>query len=152
MTPGSCAGAGSTPGGAAYTRSAGRLSISRPRLHSLVVTTAAAALSAARSAASPSGMCIEHHHPQPGRRGREHVRHGGRDQPVDQHEPAGRQRGEHPGQPGAVGVRRARPGARHGVLADRPAGGGQPVADPAVVRVAAAGRRRVVDVVGQDDV
>ena len=41
---------------------------------------------------------------------------------------------------------------RDGVLVDRPPERGEPVADPAVIRVAAARPRRVVDVVRDDDV
>jgi len=73
-------------------------------------------------------------------------------QPVDEDDRAVGQRGEHGVQDGAsVGVG-VRPVAGDGALVHRPAVGGQAAADAPVVAVATAGRRRVVDAGGHDDV
>jgi hypothetical protein len=94
----------------------------------------------------------EHDPPQPARLWHEHLGRGGGDQPVEQRQgtvgdlPDGAGEG---GVPGSVGPR---PGAGHGVLVHRPAEGGEPGADPAVVGVAAARPRRVVEARGNDDV
>ena len=85
----------------------------------------------------------EHHLPQAARLRNEHLGGGGRDQAVEQHH-------------GAVGDpvdgTREVTVAGHGVLVHRPAERGEPLADPAVVCVATARPRRVVDALGDDEV
>ena len=68
---------------------------------------------------------------------------GGRDQPVEQHHGAIRNPPD--------GAREGR-GVAHGVLPHGPAERGEPVADAAVVGVATARPRRVVDALRDDDV
>ena len=85
----------------------------------------------------------EHDLPQAARVRDERLGGGGRDQPVEQHHGAVRDPLE--------GARECR-ASRHGVLVHRPAERGEPFADPAVVRVAAARPRRVVDPLGDDEV
>ena len=76
----------------------------------------------------------------------------GGDQPVDQHDGAVRYPADHAG--ASVLRRRVGPGprSRHSVLAHAPAARSEPSADPAVVGVATAGPRRVIDAVRYDDV
>ena len=88
----------STPGSATCTRSAGSeyRSSSRRRVHALVVTTAAAADSTARSRAGdvvrPRAVAERHVHqddqPQPARLRHQHLRGRRGDQPVQQHDGA----------------------------------------------------------------
>ena len=94
----------------------------------------------------------EHDLPQPARVRHEHVGGGGRDQPVEQHRGAVRDPSGGTRERGEPRLPRPRPRAGHGVLAHRPAEHRQPPADAAVVRVAAARPRRVVDALGNDDV
>ena len=88
-------------------------------------------------------MCIEHDLPQPARMRHERLGRGGGDQSVEQHHGAVRDPPDRARQGGGVA---------HGVLVHGPAERGEPVAHPAVVRVAAARPRRVVDAVRHDDV
>ena len=80
----------------------------------------------------------------------EHLGGRARDQPVEEHDSVvgdapqnAVQRGE------GRGVGRP-PESGHGMLVHRPAQGGEPAADAAVIDVAAAGAGRVVDAVGND--
>ena len=89
---------------------------------------------------------------QPARRRAPAPRGGRREQAVEQHDGAVRDPREHAGQ----GLRRrgVRPGPRagHRVFAHQPAHRRELTADPAVVGVAAARRRRIVDPVRHHDV
>ena len=91
----------------------------------------------------PERHVQEHDLPEPIRLRHERLWCRGRDQPVDQHHGAVRDPREGACEGG---------GLVHGVFVHRPAERGEPVADPAVVRVAAARPRRVVDALGHDDV
>ena len=148
--------AASTPGSDTCTRSAGSAysSPSRRRVHALVVTTAAAASRTSRSRARtapaspsggrwPSGMCTSTTCLQPARLRHERLGGGGGDQPIEQHHGAIRN------PPNGA---REGGGVAHGVLPHGPAQRGEPVADAAVVGVAAARPRRVVDALRDDDV
>ena len=94
----------------------------------------------------------EHDLPQPACVRHERFGGGGRDQPVEQHHGAvrdllhGAREGGVPRRPGP------RPGAGDRMLLHRPAERGELSADPAVVGVAAARLRGVVDALGDDDV
>jgi hypothetical protein len=81
--------------------------------------------------------------PQPSGVRDERLGRGGRDQPVQQHHGAVRYPPDGAREGGV---------AAHGVLVHGPAERGEPAADPAVVRVAAAGPGRVVDARRDDDV
>ena len=94
----------------------------------------------------------EHNLPQPARLRHERFGGGGRDQPVEQHHGAIRNPPDGAREGGVPRLAGPRPGAGHGVLVHRPAERGEPSADPAVVRVATARPRRVVDALRDDDV
>ena len=155
----------STPGSVTCTRSAGSAysSPSRRRLHALVVTTAAAAARTSRSRARTApGLVVrravaerhvhEHNLPQPARLRHERFGGGGRDQPVEKHHGAIRNPPDGAPERGVPRPAGPRPRAGHGVLVHRPAERGEPSADPAVVCVATARPRRVVDALRDDDV
>ena len=154
--------AASTPGSATCTRSAGSAysSPSRRRVHALVVTTAAAAARTSRSRRGDlviqRAVAQRHVHqddlPQPARVRHERLGGGGRDQPVEQDHGAVRNPPDRACQGGVPRGAGSRPGAGHRVLVHRPAERGEPSADPAVVGVAAARPRGVVDSLGHDDV
>ena len=157
--------AASTPGSATCTRSAGSAysSASRRRVHALVVTTAAAAARTSRSRARtapaspsggrwPSGMCTST--TCRSRRACGTSASGAADAISPSSSttapsgirPTARARAAWPAAPG----RGQAPG--DGVLVHRPAERGEPSADPAVVDVAAARPRGIVDALGDDDV
>jgi hypothetical protein len=94
----------------------------------------------------------EHDLPQPPRLRHERVGGGGRDQAVEQHHGAVRDRPDGARQGGAPRLIGPRPGAGDRMLVHRPAERGEPPADTAVVGVAAARPRRIVDALGDDDV
>ena len=127
------------------------------------MTTAAAAARTARSRArTVAGLAVrravaqrhvhEHDLPQPARLRHERLGGGGGDQPVEQHHGAvgdPRDGAREGGVPRRAGPR---PGAGDRMLVHRPAERGELAADPAVVGVAAARPRGVVDALGDDDV
>jgi hypothetical protein len=94
----------------------------------------------------------EHDLAHPARLRHERLGGGGRDQPVEQHERAVRDLLDGAGQIGLPHGAGPRPGAGDRMLAHRPAERGEPSADPAVVRVAAARPCRIVDVLRHDGV
>ncbi len=94
----------------------------------------------------------DHDLPQPARLRHERFGGGGRDQPIEQHHGAIRNPPDGAREGGVTRLAGPRPAAGHGVLVHRPAKRGEPSADPAVVCVAAARPRRVVDALGDDDV
>ena len=94
----------------------------------------------------------EHNLPQPVRLRHERLGGGGRDQPVEQHHGAIRNPPDGAREGSVPRLAGPRPGAGHGVLVHRPAERGEPSADVAVVGVATARPRRVVDALREDDV
>ena len=94
----------------------------------------------------------EHDLPQAARLRHERFGGGARDQPVQQHHGAIRDPPDGARQGGVRRFAGPRPGAGHGVFVHRPAERGESSADPAVVCVATARLRRVVDVLRDDDV
>ena len=157
--------AASTPGSATCTRSAGSAysSASRRRVHALVVTTAAAAARTSRSRARtapasssggrwPSGMCTSttcRSRPACGTSASgaaDAISPSSSTTAPSGIRPTARASAACPAAPG----RGQAPG--DAMLVHRPAERGEPAADLAVVRVAAARPRRVVDALGDDDV
>ena len=94
----------------------------------------------------------EHDLPQPARLRHERLGGGGRDQPVEQDDGAIRNPSDNAREGGVPRLAGPRPGAGHGVLVHRPAERREPSTDPAVVLVATARPRRVVDALRDDDV
>ena len=90
--------------------------------------------------------------PQPGGLRHQDGSGGGRDQPVEQDEPAVRYGCDRPCQPGQGGGIGLGPRAGHDELRHVPARGDEFVADPPVIPVAAARPGLVVDAVGDHDV
>ena len=94
----------------------------------------------------------EHDLPQPARLRHEDLGRGRRDQAVEQDHGAVRDPADGARQRGRPRRPRPRPVAGDRVLVHRPAERGEPAAQPAVVDVAAARLRRIVDPLGDDDV
>jgi hypothetical protein len=94
----------------------------------------------------------EHDLPQPARMRHERFGGGGGDQPIEQHHGAIRNPPDGAREGGVPRLAGTRPGAGHDMLVDRPAESGEPLADPAVVGVATARPRRVVNALRDDDV
>ncbi len=127
------------------------------------MTTAAAAARTSRSRArTVSDLVVgravaqrhvhEHDLPQAARVRHERLGGGGRDQSVEQHDGAVGDPRDGARQGGVARRAGPRPGAGDRMLVHRPAQRGELTADPAVVGVAAARARRVVDAFGDDDV
>ncbi len=93
----------------------------------------------------------EHDQAQPPRLGHQHLRDSRGDKTVQQYEGAVGDRSHHVAEDPARRPVGPGPGAGHGSLMHRPSARDQPVADPAVVGVAAARQRWVVDAVRHDD-
>ena len=94
----------------------------------------------------------EHDLPQPARLRHERFGGGGRDQPVEQDHAAIRNPPDGAREGGVPNLAAPWPSTGHGMLVDRPAELGEPSADPAVVSVATARPRRVVDALRDHDV
>ena len=151
-----CGGAGwtgSTPGSATSTGRTPYQPRRRSRDQALVVTTAAAEPSTCASPASgPIGMCRSTTRRKPGGVAREHRSRARRDEPVDQDQRALGDPDQERVELVEVGGFGRRPAARDRQLEHRPATVGQPVEDPTVVAVAAAGTSGVVDAGGKHGV